>query len=148
MQTLNTQILRNVITAGILIIAGSIVYLFFRPNIILFNKLGVTDFLSGIQIEVNVSQNFFVYFLMYCLSDVLWYVALLILASTFYVKEVLVSKILFATMVLMPFVLELLQLARLLPGTFDWYDIVFYCITLIIFVLLWIRKPNCLLLHR
>lgn len=148
MQTPNTQILRNVITAGILIVAGSIVYLFFRPNIILFNKLGVTDFLSGIQIEVNVSQNFFVYFLMYCLSDVLWYVALLILASTFYVKEVLVSKILFATMVLMPFVLELLQLARLLPGTFDWYDIVFYCITLIIFVLLWIRKPNCLLLHR
>ena len=148
MQTLNTQILRNVITAGILIIAGSIVYLFFRPNIILFNKLGMTNFLSGIQIEVNVSQNFFVYFLMYCLSDVLWYSALLILASTFYVKEVLVSKILFATMVLMPFVLELLQLARLLPGTFDWYDIVFYCITLIIFVLLWIRKPNCLLLHR
>ncbi|MBQ6277973.1 MAG: hypothetical protein IJK62_14855 [Bacteroidales bacterium] len=148
MQTLNTQILRNVITAGILIIAGSIVYLFFRPNIILFNKLGMTNFLSGIQIEVNVSQNFFVHFLMYCLSDVLWYSALLILASTFYVKEVLVSKILFATMVLMPFVLELLQLARLLPGTFDWYDIVFYCITLIIFVLLWIRKPNCLLLHR
>ena len=148
MQTLNTQILRNVITAGILIVAGSIVYLFFRPNIILFNKLGMTNFLSGIQIEVNVSQNFFVYFLMYCLSDVLWYAALLILASTFYVKEVLVSKILFATMVLMPFVLELLQLARLLPGTFDWYDIVFYCITLIIFVLLWIRKPNCLLLHR
>ena len=148
MQTPNTQILRNVIMAGILIVAGSIVYLFFRPNIILFNKLGVTNFLSGIQIEVNVSQNFFVYFLMYCLSDVLWYVALLILASTFYVKEVLVSKILFATMVLMPFVLELLQFARLLPGTFDWYDIVFYCITLIIFVLLWIRKPNCLLLHR
>lgn len=148
MQTPNTQILRNVIIAGILIVAGSIVYLFFRPNIILFNKLGVTNFLSGIQIEVNVSQNFFVYFLMYCLSDVLWYAALLILASTFYVKEVLVSKILFATMVLMPFVLELLQLARLLPGTFDWYDIVFYCITLIIFVLLWIRKPNCLLLHR
>ena len=140
--------MRNVIIAGILIVAGSIVYLFFRPNIILFNKLGMTNFLSGIQIEVNVSQNFFVYFLMYCLSDVLWYAALLILASTFYVKEVLVSKILFATMVLMPFVLELLQLARLLPGTFDWYDIVFYCITLIIFVLLWIRKPNCLLLHR
>jgi hypothetical protein len=148
MQTPNTQIMRNVIIAGILIVAGSIVYLFFRPNIILFNKLGMTNFLSGIQIEVNVSQNFFVYFLMYCLSDVLWYAALLILASTFYVKEVLVSKILFATMVLMPFVLELLQLARLLPGTFDWYDIVFYCITLIIFVLLWIRKPNCLLLHR
>lgn len=148
MQTPNTQIMRNVIIAGILIVAGSIVYLFFRPNIILFNKLGMTNFLSGIQIEVNVSQNFFVYFLMYCLSDVLWYSALLILASTFYVKEVLVSKILFATMVLMPFVLELLQLARLLPGTFDWYDIVFYCITLIIFVLLWIRKPNCLLLHR
>ena len=140
--------MRNVIIAGILIVAGSIVYLFFRPNIILFNKLGMTNFLSGIQIEVNVSQNFFVYFLMYCLSDVLWYAALLILASTFYVKEVLVGKILFATMVLMPFVLELLQLARLLPGTFDWYDIVFYCITLIIFVLLWIRKPNCLLLHR
>ena len=148
MQTPNTQIMRNVIIAGILIVAGSIVYLFFRPNIILFNKLGMTNFLSGIQIEVNASQNFFVYFLMYCLSDVLWYAALLILASTFYVKEVLVSKILFATMVLMPFVLELLQLARLLPGTFDWYDIVFYCITLIIFVLLWIRKPNCLLLHR
>lgn len=148
MQTLNTQILRNVITAGILIIAGSIVYLFFRPNIILFNKLGVTDFLSGIQIEVNASHNFFVYFLMYCLSDVLWYSALLILASTFYVREVLISKILFATMVLMPFILEFLQLVRLIPGTFDWYDIVFYCLTLIIFILLWIRKPNCLLLHK
>jgi len=144
----NTQILRNIIIASFLIVAGSIVYLFFRPNIILFNNLGVTDFLSGIQIEVNAPHNFFVYFLMYCLSDVLWYAALLIFASTFYVREVLVSKILFATMVLMPFILELLQLARLLPGTFDWYDIVFYCITLIIFVLLWIRKPNCLLQHR
>ena len=148
MQTPNTQILRNVIIAGILIVAGSIVYLFFRPNIILFNKLGVTDFLSGIQIEVNASHNFFVYFLMYCLSDVLWYLALLILASTFYVRGSVLSKLLFGVMIIMPFLLEFLQLAGLLPGTFDWYDIVFYCLTLIIFVLLWIRKPNCLLSHR
>ena len=148
MQTSDTQIRNNILTASLLIVAGSLVYLFFRPDIILFKWIGISDLLASIKCETDDGGGFLHYFLMYCLSDVLWYAALLILASTFYVREVLVSKILFATMVLMPFVLELLQLARLLPGTFDWYDIVFYCITLIIFVLLWIRKPNCLLSHR
>ncbi|MBR6068453.1 MAG: hypothetical protein IKP45_11720 [Bacteroidales bacterium] len=148
MQTLNTQILRNIIMASLLIVTGSLVYLFFRQDIILFRWIGIRDLLASIKCETDGGGAFLHYFMMYCLSDVLWYAALLILASTFYVREVLVSKILFATMVLMPFILEFLQLARLIPGTFDWYDIVFYCLTLIIFILLWIRKPNCLLLHK
>ncbi|MBO7132591.1 MAG: hypothetical protein J6W06_00325 [Bacteroidales bacterium] len=148
MQTSDTQIRNNILTASLLIVAGSLVYLFFRPDIILFKWIGISDLLASIKCETDGGGGFLHYFMMYCLSDVLWYSALLILASTFYVRGSVLSKLLFGVMIIMPFLLEFLQLAGLLPGTFDWYDIVFYCLTLIIFVLLWIRKPICLLLHR
>lgn len=138
----------NILFSVILVIIGSLVYLLFRQNIIFFNLIGASDCLASIKLETKGNSNFLHYFFLYCFSDVLWYAALLILASTFYVREVLLSRILFSIMVIMPFGLELMQEAELIPGTFDWYDILFYFITLIIFVLLWIRKSNCLLLHN
>lgn len=142
------SIRRNILIAFIFILVGSLVYVLFRPNIIFFNLIGASDCLASIKLETQGNSSFWYYFFLYCFSDVLWYAALLILASTFYVREVLLSRILFSIMVIMPFGLELMQEAELIPGTFDWYDILFYFITLIIFVLLWIRKSNCLLLHN
>lgn len=125
-----------------LIAVGCSVYIFFRPNIILFSVLGLTDILSHIKIEMGVSDDFFSYFFKYCLSDVLWYASLLILAPTFYIKESFVSKFLFCLMIIMPFLFEFLQSMDLIPGTFDWYDIIFYGITLLINVIVWIKKTN------
>lgn len=139
---------RNILIAFILILVGSLVYVLFRQNLILFNLIGYEDFWASIRVEPKKNDGFLQYFFLYCLSDVLWYSALLILASTFYVRENYFSKFLLAIMILMPFLFEILQLVGMFPGTFDWYDILFYCLTLIIFVLLWIRKSNCLLSHN
>lgn len=139
---------RNILIALAFILVGSLVYVLFRQNIILFNLIGTEDFWASIRVELPKNVGFLQYFFLYCLSDVLWYSALLILASTFYVRENCFSKFLLAIMILMPFLFEILQFVGMFPGTFDWYDILFYCLTLIIFVLLWIRKSNCLLSHN
>jgi hypothetical protein len=47
-----------------------------------------------------------------------------------------VSRALFAVAVALPFILEGLQAARLLPGTFDYMDILTYLFTLILFLCL------------
>ena len=139
---------RNIVIAFIFILVGSLVYVLFRQNIILFNLIGTEDFWNSIRIAPPKNDVFLQYFFLYCLSDVLWYSALLILAATFYVRESRFSKFLLAIMILMPFLFEILQFVGMFPGTFDWYDILFYCLTLIIFVLLLIRKSNCLLSHN
>lgn len=71
------------------------------------------------------------YFIVYCLPDGLWYASLLLLLKALSSYDLFS----FATYVLgvaSPFILEILQYARIIPGTFDLFDIITYVITLII----------------
>lgn len=124
----------RVITAIVFLLVGASIYLFFRQNVIFLSWVD-PDTLNCLQIKLSDNLNEpLTYVLLYCLPDALWYAALLMLQIPFY-RYGIVNKLLFYVCVLLPYVLEILQYGGLMSGTFDWFDILTYTITLTILIL-------------
>ena len=115
-----------------LLIIGAGVYFIFRTPIRVFEMLGITQY----QIVVLQNQNPFNYFLVYCSSDALWYMSLLLLQTFFLAGKGFVNRLLIVIAIILPFLLEMFQYFNIMCGTFDWYDILTYCLTLILFLCL------------
>lgn len=115
-----------------LLIIGAGVYFIFRTPIRIFEMLGITQY----QIVVLETQNSFNYFLVYCSSDALWYMSLLLLQTFFLAGKGFVNRLLIIIAIFLPFLLEMFQYFNIMCGTFDWYDILTYCLTLILFLCL------------
>ena len=117
-----------------LLFLGACIYLFFRQDVIFISWIE-SGILNRIQIRILENwNNYFTYILLYCIPDALWYAALLILQMPFYNLGIL-NKIFVYVCIILPFIMEALQYIRLLPGTFDWLDILTYCLTFIIITL-------------
>ena len=115
-----------------LLIIGAGVYFIFRTPIRIFEMLGITQY----QIVVLETQNSFNYFLVYCSSDALWYMSLLLLQTFFLAGKGFVNRLLIVIAIILPFLLEMFQYFNIMCGTVDWYDILTYCLTLILFLCL------------
>ena len=115
-----------------LLIIGAGVYFIFRTPIRVFEMLGITQY----QIVVLQNQNPFNYFLVYCFSDALWYMSLLLLQTYFLIGKGFLNRLLIIIAIMLPFLLEVFQYFDIMSGTFDWYDILTYCLTLILFLCL------------
>lgn len=115
-----------------LLIIGAGVYFIFRTPIRVFEMLGITQY----QIVVLKNQNPFNYFLVYCSSDALWYMSLLLLQTYFLTGKGFLNRLLIIIAIILPFLLEVFQYFDIMSGTFDWYDILTYCLTLILFLCL------------
>lgn len=120
--------------ALLLLLAGTEIYYFFRSPIIAFKLFHITpnEYIAG------DTSNPFIYFLVFCLPDALWYMSLLLI-QTFFLKETgWLNALLVGVAISLPFLLEIGQCSGLIAGTFDWFDIITYCLTLTLF--LCIRK--------
>ena len=115
-----------------LLMIGTGIYFIFRTPIRVFEMLGITQY----QIVVLETQNSFNYFLVYCSSDALWYMSLLLLQTFFLAGKGFVNRLLIIIAIILPFLLEMFQYFNIMCGTFDWYDILTYCLTLILFLCL------------
>ena len=115
-----------------LLMIGTGIYFIFRTPIRVFEMLGITQY----QIVVLETQNSFNYFLVFCSSDALWYMSLLLLQTFFLAGKGLVNRLLIVIAIILPFLLEMFQYFNIMCGTFDWYDILTYCLTLILFLCL------------
>lgn len=136
------QVALILIIAILCLLLGTGIYYFFRTPIIAFTKLHITQ---G-EIQTINKDNPFIYFLVYCLPDALWYMSLL-LVQTFFLKETgWLNRLLVGIAFSLPFLLEIGQYLGLISGTFDWLDIITYCITLILFLCL--RKISSLLDYK
>ncbi len=123
------------------LLIGIGIYFVFRTPIRVFEILGIAQY----QIVVLETQNPLNYFIVYCLSDALWYMALLLLQTCFLAGKGLLNRLLIIIAISLPFLLEVFQYFDIMCGTFDWYDILTYCLTLI-FYLLCLKKlflPLC-----
>lgn len=109
---------------------GSIIYFCFRPNIIIFDMFNIRFD------SLHHSNNNVVNYLIYCLPDGFWFSALLLIQFGISNNP---YNFMFLLCVLSPFILEICQIT-FLPGTFDWFDIITYLLTLIIFCLCVKRK--------
>ena len=127
----------------LLLLIGVGIYFFFRTPIIAFSKLHIA---SGEYIVSN-TNNPLVYFMVFCLPDALWYMSLLLVQIFFLKEKGWLNRLLVGIAVSLPFLLETGQYFGCVSGTFDWFDIITYCLTLIIF-LLCSRKVFSLLLYK
>lgn len=114
---------------------GILIYLTCRSNIWAIDFIGLEHLSFQPKFKNNILPNLFIY----CLPDALWYLSLLLLQIQFYHRTILLTRILWWCSVILPFIIEILQAIRFIPGTYDVYDIIFYLLTFII-VLLWKRK--------
>ena len=131
-----------VLGAILLLLIGTGIYFFFRSPIIAFNIFHIAPdkYIAG------NTNNPFIYFVVYCLPDALWYMSLL-LTQTFFLKETgWLNRLLVGIAISLPFLLEISQHFGLISGTFDWLDIITYCLTLILFLCL--RKIFSLLHYK
>lgn len=122
----------------ICLLVGTGIYYFFRTPIIAFAKFHITQ----VEMQTINKDNPIIYFLIYCLPDALWYLSLLLVQSLFFEEKGWLNRILVGTAISLPFLLEIGQYFGLMSGTFDWCDIITYCLTLIIFLCL--RKTSLL----
>ncbi len=118
------------ITAICCLTAGMLLYAVFRTDIWFVHQLGLDHFF---HIHLN-TDNPILYWLVYCLPDGLWYMALLLLQHRFTQKESLVSRWCLYAAVALPFLLEGMQAMGWLFGTCDYRDILTYLFTLILFL--------------
>ena len=118
------------IAAIILLLAGTTVYILFRDGVAIVEW--ARQWL-GIGTTLRIEQRTLHYFVAYCLSDALWYAALL-LTQRALLDTSRQSLLLFYLSVALPYLLETAQWMNIMPGTFDWLDIATYTIIAIPFI--------------
>ena len=100
-------------------------YWFTSPEIFLFKWFGISN--NGYNFPATAASVLIRNYL----PDFLW--ALALLNTTILLRDFKVSKFYIHTLYLLPFLSEILQLFKFIPGTFDWYDLLVYSIAYLIF---------------
>ncbi len=123
--------LRHKRLSGLAILAlalGSINYYLFSPGIFLFKILPIPS-----ERYWYIPNSFARHFMTGYFSDICWctalYLATAVLTELKYLH--LSGKII---ILLLPFIIEALQYFHLIPGTFDWFDLLTYGIILMVFM--------------
>ena len=75
---------RSLYTASVLLTLGSLIYFTLRQNVLFLEPLAGTKLLESVKLDITYNGNVFVYLLLFCLADSLWYAALLVLQWSFY----------------------------------------------------------------
>ena len=114
--------------ALISLLAGTVNYLLFRPDIMLFKITGIT------ATALSIKNNFMLYFLNGYFSDMAWCIALCCIAFAFAELNYISSRGKMF-LLLLPFITEALQYNQVINGIFDWFDILIYALIIAVFVL-------------
>ena len=122
------------------LIIGVSIYFIFRQ------KVYFIEFIFGRQYcfySHYDSHHPLFYFIVYCLPDGLWYLALLntndLIAKRWSTRVTKSAAILDLLVVFIPFLLEIGQSIGYIVGTFDFWDLLTYGFILILYYL-WIKK--------
>ncbi len=134
----NQRVIYILLGATIMLLIGTSIYYCFRMPIMAFDIFHIYP--KGL-LGYN-TDNPIIYFFAFCLPDALWYMSLLQIQSLFFEERGWLNRLLVDTAISLPFLLEMGQFFGFISGTFDWWDILTYCITLIVFLCL--RKTSLL----
>ena len=104
---------------------GFVNYILFQPSVPFLQFLNIRS--SEFFIDQPIIQNFFTGHF----SDIAWCISLYLCIVVLSEKMNLALADRLA-LLLLPFLTEILQQFNLLPGTFDWYDVLSYLLILII----------------
>ena len=118
----------------LLLLAGALIYATCRQEVLFLMPIS-PELLAKIKSEVDYANcGLITSWAIFCLPDALWYMALLVFQLGL-CSEGFLAKIVFGASIALPFVLEVSQKYGVMPGTFDWFDILIYLLTFAIFVL-------------
>ena len=132
----------QLVLAFLLLLVGGAAYLLFRPETTLLfcvlAKVGFSEALHSIRAATEFGMP---YWMVYCLPGALWVGAYILITDTVLTGWPLRNKISAASLIMaVGVVSELLQLAAVLPGTFDAADIAAYVAPYLLYVTLIITK--------
>ena len=102
-----------------LLLLGVLVYWMLNPHIYLFKELGISG--GGCIVIINSSISMLI---RNYLPDILWVAA--VINISLLMKEKDIPLIYIYALLALPFLSEILQGFKVIPGTFDWYDILIY----------------------
>ena len=137
----------QLVFAVLLLFAGGSAYILFRPDTTLLfcvlAKAGFADAMYHLRTVVEVGlPNWAVY----CLPGALWVSAYILITDIVLTGWATRTKLSAASLMMMVGVVsELLQLVSVMPGTFDWADIVAYIAPYSLYAILIITKNKIVL---
>ncbi len=134
-----------ILASFLCLLAGSAIYLVYAPSVLFIRGSFSSHAISAMQEKLVFIKTVFpnTPFIKYHLPDILWYQSLLLLIIDFYhIRKIFHAGFLYYCTLSLPFLLELLQLLQVIPGTFDWLDIFFYAILLFLNYLYIFWKEN------
>lgn len=131
----------QIVTAAVGVLSlsvGGSLYLLYRPEtLVMFEVckyLGIYDFIISVRPQYTINS-----WVVYSLPDGLWLLAYILLMAALWNFDVLKSLRASFPLVLMAIGSEFLQIPRLIPGVFDWLDLICYvgaCIIGFIYVII------------
>jgi len=118
---INKQRLIYLISSAIALSAGVFCYYIFRDfNMIFFQILGIKVPYANIR---PLSDNFFIIFIKYNLCDGLWLLSGILFLRFIWLNNPVIGGYYINFFIGTALLLELLQLTKFVPGTFDIFDI-------------------------
>jgi len=110
------------------LIGGMVIYLLFRDvnNMVLFSWIPKPDFLGTILVPLqpSICTNI----LRYNIPDMLWFVSAILFFRFIWFYKTKEQTAYISCFYAIGFALEISQLSKKVPGTFDWLDLLFMSI--------------------
>ena len=116
--------------------SGVFLYVLFRPDVLFLLPL---EKIIEIIPQLEIKHGFVADAMVYNLPDALWYAAILVLQPN---PRTMKWNWVIKLTVSLPFIHELSQLFGVVPGTFDITDLLFYVVTLTIFIIIWKKEKS------
>ena len=127
----------QILAGVILLVAGGLIYTLFRPTTLLGFRLtdaiGLSPLINNWRTALATQQP--ATFIVYCLPNGLWSAAFILIMDRLFAHQTLRQRLCWAAVIPgIGIAAELLQTVSIVPGTFDWLDILCYAVPYLVYV--------------
>lgn len=127
----------QILAGVILLVAGGLIYTLYRPTTLLGFRLtdaiGLSPLINNWRTALASQQP--TTFIVYCLPNGLWSAAFILIMDRLFAHQPLLQRLCWAAVIPgIGITAELLQTVGIVPGTFDWLDILCYAVPYLVYV--------------
>ena len=127
----------QILAGVILLVAGGLIYTLFRPTTLLGFRLtdaiGLSPLINNWRTALASQQP--ATFIVYCLPNGLWSAAFILIMDRLFAHQPLRQRLCWTAVIPgIGIAAELLQTVGIVPGTFDWLDILCYAVPYLVYV--------------
>ena len=127
----------QILAGVILLVAGGLIYTLFRPTTLLGFRLtdaiGLSPLINNWRTALATQQP--APFIVYCLPNGLWSAAFILIMDRLFAHQPLRQRLCWTAVIPgIGIAAELLQEVGIVPGTFDWLDILCYAVPYLVYV--------------